>query len=492
MTTSGQAGALIAGRYRLERPTGGGTWPEELWQGFDETLGRSVMLRLLPVDEQVEEGVEEQAHSVVAQVARLGHPNIAQVYDVGQEAGLRYVVSEWTGGRTLGQIMATGRQRWQRAVDWGQQIAEALAALHSVGLVDGVLGPETVSVLDDRRVKLTDVGLGVAQDAGARPSGFVGPDDEATRLLPPDQRQGRSAWAEGGEPERPAGPDDEATRLLPPGAGAEPGEGGEPTRISGPYATGSRVPAGAAADVYALGAILWTAMVGVPPQVEPTDLQGPDTAPLHAIGAPDELARLLRSMLAASEQVRPMAAIAANRFAALAIEGRERSDTLPAAVVAPPTQVLGPQVGARPSPAAAAGQRQSEDAGGRGPALALAIGLVLLLAAGATALALWLTHGRNNPAPVIPPATGASTSADVVSISAAPTTSSAAPATSAAPSSSPSPSPSATPSPSASPSASPSPSQPPASSPPATPSTGASVNTAGGGGTPTTSVSATP
>jgi serine/threonine protein kinase len=180
MTTSGQAGALIGGRYRLERPTGGGTWPEEIWQGFDETLNRPVMMRLLPIEGDAEPDLDEQVQSVVAQVARLGHPNIAQVYDVGHEGSLRYVVSEWTGGRTLGQIMATGPQSWQRTADWGQQIAEALGALHAIGLVDGVLGPETVSVMDDRRVKLTDVGLGVQEGAG-RPGGS---NSQATQLFP--------------------------------------------------------------------------------------------------------------------------------------------------------------------------------------------------------------------------------------------------------------------------------------------------------------------
>ncbi|MBR7835728.1 phosphotransferase, partial [Actinospica durhamensis] len=396
MTTSGQAGALIAGRYRLERPTGGGTWPEEIWQGFDETLSRPVMMRLLPVEEQVEADIEQQAHSVVAQVARLGHPNIAQVYDVGQEQGMRYVVSEWTGGRTLGQIMATGRQSWQRAADWGQQIAEALAALHSVGLVDGVLGPETVSVLDDRRVKLTDVGLGIAQDAdgaqapagSGRGAGFVSPDDEATRLVPPPSRPGQGAQGAEGSPEADAtriqpaaGTDEDATRLVQPGSGPgdqdatrflPPGSGAgaeEPTRLVAPYpgaGAGRPVPPGAASDVYALAAILWTAMVGTPPRVEPTDLAGPDTEPLSAIGAPDDLAGLLASMLAASEQVRPSAAVSANRFAALAIEGRERSDTRPTAVVAQPTQALGEPMRTRPVTATGAAVREPQDTGGHG------------------------------------------------------------------------------------------------------------------------------
>jgi serine/threonine-protein kinase len=474
MTTSGQAGALIAGRYRLERPTGGGTWPEEIWQGFDETLGRSVMLRLLPVDEQVEADVEEQAHSVVAQVARLGHPNIAQVYDVGQEDGLRYVVSEWTGGRTLGQIMATGRQRWQRAADWGQQIAGALAALHSVGLVDGVLGPETVSVLDDRRVKLTDVGLGVAQEPGARPPG---PDEQATRLIPPgtgggpDSEQTRvvppGASGASGAPGQSGGTggtgaqaDEEETRLIPPSPAH--GADAEPTRVAPPYGVpGQHAPSGAAADVYALAAILWTAMVGRPPQVDPADLQGPDTAPLHAIGAPDDLARLLRSMLAASEQVRPSAGVAANRFAALALEAKERSDTLPTAMVAQPTQALGDPMRARPVTAPI--PRQAEQPPGHGRAWAVAIALVLLLAGAALALALALNHDRT-PGPTItqtplPP----NSSANLVTLTAEASTTSAAPSSSAPTSASPSPSasPSASPSPSPSPSASPSPSPSP-------------------------------
>lgn len=472
MTTSGQAGTLIAGRYRLERPTGGGTWPEEIWQGFDETLGRPVMIRLLPVDEQVEADVEEQAHSVVAQVARLGHPNIAQVYDVGQDGPLRYAVSEWTGGRTLGQIMDTGPQRWQRAVDWGQQIAEALAALHSVGLADGVLGPETVSVLDDRRVKLTDVGLGIAQEApgGARPSGFVSPDDEATRLLPPEDRD-----EAGGPGAGAAEPDEEATRVVPPVTGGEGGAGGtagadEPTRAIGRPAA----PEGAAADVYALGAILWTAIVGEPPLVEPTDLQGPDTGPVRATGAPDDLALLLGSMLAASEQVRPTASVAASRFGALAIEGRERVEALPTAVIAPATRVLGGPAGAGAGAARPSGstiQREPEGSAGHGRAWALAIGLVLVLGALAAALALWLNHDSNGNSPVVPPPT-VTNSADQVSISAAPSTASAAPSTSVPTSHTASPSHSASPSPSASPSASPSP------SPPSSPSPSLSTSTA--------------
>jgi len=399
--------------------------------------------------------------SVVAQVARLGHPNIAQVYDVGHEGSLRYVVSEWTGGRTLGQIMATGRQSWQRTADWGQQVAEALAALHAIGLVDGVLGPETVSVLEDRRLKLTDVGLGAQEGGAARPGG---PDDQATQLFP-----GGGAFGADPDATQLMGPDgaDDATRMVPPRSfGADDDDA---TRLVSPYGAddptrmvpsssygqdadatrvvsgGSRgaVPAGASSDVYALGAILWTALVGYPPEVGPGDTAGPDLSPLQDTGAPADLAMLLQVMLAASASLRPSAAIAANRFAALGIEAREtRSDPLP-------TAVLGAGVGA-----AAAGEatravgplrmRDDDDdyvppggagssSGGRRAGIAIGVALLVVLAGVAIALVLSSKSNNNATTTGTSTVTAPTTSPGQISVSAAPSSSAAATTTSAAP-----------------------------------------------------------
>jgi serine/threonine-protein kinase len=513
MTTSGQAGALIAGRYRLERPTGGGTWPEEIWQGFDETLNRPVMMRLLPIEGDAEPALEEQVQSVVAQVARLGHPNIAQVYDVGHEGSLRYVISEWTGGRTLGQIMATGRQPWQRTVDWGEQIAEALAALHTVGLVDGVLGPDTVSVMDDRRVKLTDVGLG-AQDAG---SGAMRPrTDDATQLFDP------SAFGQGGDGEAtrvvpPYGPDNEATRMVPPyGADDDatrmvpPYGADDPTRVVPssyggdadatrvvPGGSRGAVPSGASNDVYALGAILWTAMVGYPPEVGPEDTAGPDLGPLREVGAPVDLAMLLQSMLAASAGLRPSAAVTANRFGALAIGAREpRSEAQPTAVLAGQGATQGMGDATR---AVGPLRRRDEDdeyvppggAGSSGRRAGIVIGVIVLLLIAGGAVALILSSKSNSSGSSSPTnsVSAPTTSPGQISVSAAPSTSSAPTTTSAAPtttSASPTPTtPSSTPT-----SASPSPSLTPSSSPSASDSPSASPSdTVAAGGTTSTSTS---
>ena len=519
MTTSGQAGALIAGRYRLERPTGGGTWPEEIWQGFDETLNRPVMMRLLPIEGDTEPDLDEQVQSVVAQVARLGHPNIAQVYDVGHEGLMRYVVSEWTGGRTLGQIMATGPQRWQRAVDWGQQIAEALAALHAVGLVDGVLGPETVSVFDDRRVKLTDVGLG-AQDAGAgvmRPiqgaddatqlfdpngAGGFGGDDEATRLI----QSGGSGDPDATRMVPPYGADDDATRLVSP-YGADD----DATRVVSPYGAdadatrvvpgGSRgsVPSGASSDVYALGAILWTAMVGYPPEVGPGDTAGPDLSPLRDTGAPADLAMLLQSMLAASAVLRPSAAVAASRFGALAFGAREPRSDAP-----PPTAMLGAQgatqgLGGEQTRAVGPLRQRDDDdeyvppggtGSGSGRKAGIAIGVILLLVIAGVAVALIVSNKSNtggSPSSTSS-VTAPTTSPGSISLSTAPSTSSAPTTTSAAPtttSASPTPTTASPTTTSASPTQSQTPTDTDTDTATSSPSTSASTSSAAGGGTGT-------
>jgi eukaryotic-like serine/threonine-protein kinase len=444
MTTSGQAGALIGGRYRLERPTGGGTWPEEIWQGFDETLNRPVMMRLLPIEGDAEPDLDEQVQSVVAQVARLGHPNIAQVYDVGHEGSLRYVVSEWTGGRTLGQIMATGPQSWQRTADWGQQIAEALGALHAIGLVDGVLGPETVSVMDDRRVKLTDVGLGVQEGAG-RPGGS---NSQATQLFP------GGAGAFGADPDATQlmGPDDadDATRLVSPYGTDDPtrivpgssyGDDADATRLVSGGSRGA-VPAAAASDVYALGAILWTALLGYPPEVGPGDTAGPDLGPLRDNGAPTDLAMLLQSMLAASAPLRPSAAVAANRFAALGMEAREtRSDPLPTAVLGAGAAGVG--VGEATRAVGPLRMRDDDDdyvppgggsGSGSGRKAGIAIGVALLVVLAGVAIALVLSHnGNSNNTPTgTSSVTAPTNSAGQISVSSAPSTSAAATTTSAA------------------------------------------------------------
>jgi serine/threonine-protein kinase len=452
----GRPGDLLAARYRLDRPIGSSGTVEsgitEHWQGYDERLARSVTVRLSPaVDEAALAG---SAQATLSTMARLNHPGVAAVYDVGvtEELGggpVSYAVSEWTEGRTLGQIMAIGPQPWPRTSDWGRQIAGGLAALHSIGIVHGALGPNSVAIHDDRQVKILDAGLDQAATAGATQFG------DTTQF-------------------------------------------GDVT--SGGYAAAGEdaLPLGAPDDVYALGMLLWEATVGAPPVFGMAGAGGadePDRVPLLDTGAPPELAALLTEMLAADPAWRPTAAAAERRFGPFAVTERI-SDTLPgvaaAAAVAAPTQVIG-QTGRAPQPAgpAAAATAAAEKRRRRG----LLLGLGLLLAAIGVAVGLLVANlGPSNAATPTTslsdtatsvPSTGAVTLPNG-SISTTTQAVSSAPATSAAPSTA-----ASSPSPSASPSASAS-SPTPSQTPSASASASSSASTGNGVGLPPASPSPPP
>ena len=161
--TLGHDGESVADRYRLDR-LAGGTPDLELWEAYDTRLARSVSVRLErdPADEDGDGEQGEDPRSVLTRIARLSHPNVAAVYDVGVADGderMRYAVSEWSDGHTLGQLMQSGPMPWTRVADWGRQTSAGLAALHEIGIVHGALDPDRVAVFDDRRVKIVDAGL---------------------------------------------------------------------------------------------------------------------------------------------------------------------------------------------------------------------------------------------------------------------------------------------------------------------------------------------
>ncbi|HEV2639249.1 MAG TPA: protein kinase [Actinocrinis sp.] len=316
--TLGHAGAVLAERYQLVRQVGTAI-DGEVWQGHDQRLARSVTVRLAAADPDApvdDPGVQP----LITRLSQVNDPGVAAVYDVGVDEGLRYAVGEWIHGRTLGQIFATGRQPWQRAGDWGQQVGTALNSLHEVGIVHGTLTAESIAIQDDRRAKIIDLGL-IAQTAdGEDDEPADDEDDEATVLSP----IGGQSAAEGADADR--------TRLLPQA---------ERTTVLPPVK--AEAPAEASDDVYALGAVLWWAVTGIPLAYATTTSAGPDPAALREVGAPSEFAALVLRMLDPDPQARPSAGAAAEQFAAVQSTPRP-DDTIVGPQLIAPTQNIVPPV----------------------------------------------------------------------------------------------------------------------------------------------------
>ncbi|WP_330186073.1 hypothetical protein KZZ52_31700 [Dactylosporangium sp. AC04546] len=155
---------LLEGRYRLLRQVGEGS-TAEVWSAHDELLRRRVAVRLLRPDRP---GHAERFLTAGRLGARLAHPQVAAVYDVGiadvpGRGGTPYVVMEFADGPALSEPAPAGR--WP-AVHVGADVAVALAHAHGRWLAHGSLGPTKI-LLTGVGVKLIGFGTDVADDHDA-------------------------------------------------------------------------------------------------------------------------------------------------------------------------------------------------------------------------------------------------------------------------------------------------------------------------------------
>jgi eukaryotic-like serine/threonine-protein kinase len=131
----------------------------EVYRARDARLGRDVALKILPAafarDEDRLRRFEQEARAVAA----LNHPNILAIHDVRQYDGTPYLVSELLEGESLRAMLDRGALPQRKAIDYGVQIAQGLAAAHEKGIVHRDLKPENLFITKDGRLKILDFGL---------------------------------------------------------------------------------------------------------------------------------------------------------------------------------------------------------------------------------------------------------------------------------------------------------------------------------------------
>jgi eukaryotic-like serine/threonine-protein kinase len=146
------AGEVLVNRYRLEDHIDTDTAGRQIWRGIDTVLRRPVALVIR------EPGGDAAAGMLTMAVAasRLVHPHIVSVYDAIDEGDRAYLVREWVPGVALRDVLAQAPLDPERATLVTHAIAEAVAALHTAGIVHGNIHPGTVLIADDGRVVLMD------------------------------------------------------------------------------------------------------------------------------------------------------------------------------------------------------------------------------------------------------------------------------------------------------------------------------------------------
>jgi serine/threonine protein kinase len=144
--------------YNLLEPIGHGGLGE-VYRARDTRVGRTVALKILPAA-LVDDPARRSAVLDEARVAAtLSHPNIATLFDVGDEDGRYYLAYEFAAGGSLREEMAGGAMNPRRALELAVQLADAIADAHAHGIIHGDIRPDTVIVTAKGSAKILDFGL---------------------------------------------------------------------------------------------------------------------------------------------------------------------------------------------------------------------------------------------------------------------------------------------------------------------------------------------
>jgi WD40 repeat protein len=144
------------GPYRIIHLLGSGGMGE-VYRAHDSRLERDVALKIMRRSSDAEHVARFSREARAA--GSLNHPNIVAVYDVGDEGGVPYVVTELLEGETLRARLNRGPLPYRKAIEFGTQIAQALDAVHGKGIWHRDVKPGNVFVTNDGRVKLLDFGV---------------------------------------------------------------------------------------------------------------------------------------------------------------------------------------------------------------------------------------------------------------------------------------------------------------------------------------------
>src|SRR5262245_41545856 len=159
------------GHYRLLSMLGRGGMGD-VYLAADTRLGREVALKLLPAEFANDSERVKRFEREARIASSLNHPNILTIYEIGRDGEAVFIATEFVKGETLRQRLADGAIDPAEAVDVAVQIASALEAAHSAGIVHRDIKPENVMLRPDGYVKVLDFGLAKPVEVALAPSGY--------------------------------------------------------------------------------------------------------------------------------------------------------------------------------------------------------------------------------------------------------------------------------------------------------------------------------
>ncbi|HEY3410896.1 MAG TPA: serine/threonine-protein kinase [Propionicimonas sp.] len=188
-----RAGLVVAGRYRLIRHLASGGMGE-VWQAVDQRLRRRVAVKTLHPRTAPQTSARGSLRAEAAHLAQVSHPNVLTVHDFGEDRGREFLVLELVEGPTLAEVVAREGPLDAECVRVVLlQLAGALEAAHTAGIVHRDVKPANVILHADGTVRLSD--FGIAGRVGSELVAEVGEVLGTTHYLSPEQALGDAVTA---------------------------------------------------------------------------------------------------------------------------------------------------------------------------------------------------------------------------------------------------------------------------------------------------------
>lgn len=184
-------GQKINDRYQIIRTIGEGGMAN-VYLAHDLILDRNVAVKILRGDLADDEKFVRRFQREAIAASSLSHPNIVEMYDVGEDEGKYYIVMEYVEGKTLKNLIKKrGGLTLPEVIDIMTQLTSAIACAHDSNIIHRDIKPQNVLIKEDGLVKITDFGIAMALNSNelTQTNSVMG----SVHYLPPEQANGKGA-----------------------------------------------------------------------------------------------------------------------------------------------------------------------------------------------------------------------------------------------------------------------------------------------------------
>ena len=184
-------GSKISDRYQIIKTLGEGGMAN-VYLAHDIILDRNVAVKVLRGDLATDEKFVRRFQREALSASSLSHPNIVEMYDVGEDDGQYYIVMEYVDGKTLKQILKQrGKLSITEVVDIMLQLTDGMAHAHDAYIIHRDIKPQNIMILSNGMIKITDFGVATAMNSTqlTQTNSVMG----TVHYLPPEQAQGKGS-----------------------------------------------------------------------------------------------------------------------------------------------------------------------------------------------------------------------------------------------------------------------------------------------------------